>query len=101
HFRRFNQPPSAYVAQGMAQAMFILAAIEKAQSTATEDLIEAMEGLGFDTPKGQMIMRPEDHQALQPMYHVRNSGGQAGMQDMQLIREIKTQEIELTIRTEP
>lgn len=100
-FRRFNVPPSAYVAQGMAQALFITAAIEKAQSTQTEDLIEAMEGLGFDGPKGRMIMRPEDHQTLQPMYHMWMGLDSGGSPAMALIREIKAREIELPIRTHP
>ena len=30
-----------------------------------------MEGLSFDTPKGKMTFRPEDHQAMQSMYHFR------------------------------
>jgi ribosomal protein S18 acetylase RimI-like enzyme len=28
-----------------------------------------MEGMSFDTPKGKMTFRKEDHQALQSMYH--------------------------------
>ena len=36
--------------------------------TDTETLIKAMEGLSFDTPKGKMIFRAEDHQALQSMF---------------------------------
>jgi branched-chain amino acid transport system substrate-binding protein len=31
-------------------------------------LIPALEGLRFDGPKGEYYIRPEDHQALQPMY---------------------------------
>lgn len=49
--------------------MAVVTALEKAQSTDTEDLIEAMEGMEFMTPKGTMRFREEDHQALQPMYH--------------------------------
>ena len=30
-----------------------------------------MEGMSFDTPKGKMTFRKEDHQALQSMYHFR------------------------------
>ena len=29
-----------------------------------------MEGMSFETPKGTMTFRPEDHQALQEMYSV-------------------------------
>ena len=39
--------------------------------TDTEKLIAAMEGMSFDTPKGKMTFRKEDHQALQEMYHWR------------------------------
>ncbi|MCB1516012.1 MAG: ABC transporter permease, partial [Hyphomicrobiaceae bacterium] len=28
-----------------------------------------MEGMSWETPKGTMTFRPEDHQALQNMYH--------------------------------
>ena len=34
-----------------------------------EDLIAAFEGLVFQTPKGEMEIRAEDHQTLQDMYH--------------------------------
>ena len=50
--------------------MSAVAAVTKAKSTDTEKLIAAMEGLEFDTPKGKMIFRKEDHQALQSMYHL-------------------------------
>src|SRR5690606_25591179 len=99
HLRRFNSPPSAYVAQGMAEALFIVAALEKAGSTDTEALIEAMEGLSFLAPKGRLVMRPEDHQALQPMFHLRIAP-EAGRSPL-LVREIRAREIELPIRNRP
>jgi branched-chain amino acid transport system substrate-binding protein len=51
--------------------MAVVTAVEKAKSTDTEKLIAAMEGMEFDTPKGKMVFRKEDHQALQSMYHFR------------------------------
>jgi branched-chain amino acid transport system substrate-binding protein len=48
--------------------MASITAFEKAKSTDTEKLIAAMEGLEFMTPKGKMVFRKEDHQALQSMY---------------------------------
>lgn len=30
-----------------------------------------MEGMSFETPKGKMTFRKEDHQALQPMYSIK------------------------------
>lgn len=49
--------------------MAIVAGFEAAESWDTETLISAFEGLTFGTPKGEMTFRPEDHQALQSMYH--------------------------------
>ncbi|MCQ4320112.1 substrate-binding domain-containing protein [Stutzerimonas stutzeri] len=70
HFERYNAAPDFFTAQGFAQAVAITAAIRKAGgSTDTEDLIKALEGLTFDTPKGEMEIRAEDHQAMQDMYH--------------------------------
>jgi branched-chain amino acid transport system substrate-binding protein len=72
HMERFNAAPDFFTAQGFAQAMAITAAIRDADgSTDTEDLIDAFEGLVFETPKGKMVLRDEDHQALQEMYHFR------------------------------
>ena len=49
--------------------MAVVAALEKTGGkTDTETLIPAMEGMNFETPKGKMIFRKEDHQALQSMY---------------------------------
>ncbi|UZD66063.1 substrate-binding domain-containing protein [Marinobacter sp. AN1] len=70
HFDRHNAAPDFFTAQGFAQAMAITEAIRKAGgSTDTEDLIAAFEGLTFQTPKGEMEIRAEDHQAMQDMYH--------------------------------
>ena len=70
HKKRFKgMPPDFFHAGGFSAAIFVAKAIEKAGSTDTEALIAAMEGLEWDTPKGKMIMRKEDHQALQSMFH--------------------------------
>ena len=70
HFDRHNSAPDFFTAQGFAQAMAITAAIRKSGgSTDAEDLIAAFEGLVFQTPKGEMEIRAEDHQAMQDMYH--------------------------------
>jgi branched-chain amino acid transport system substrate-binding protein len=70
HKKRFKgMPPDFFHCGGFAAAIFVAKAIEKAGSTDTEKLITAMEGLEWMTPKGKMIMRKEDHQALQSMFH--------------------------------
>jgi len=68
HVKRFNEPPDFFTCGGFAAAMAVVAGIQKAGGTDTEKLIAAMEGLEFQTPKGRMIFRKEDHQALQAMY---------------------------------
>lgn len=68
HGGRFKEPPDFFTCGGFAAAMAVVTAIEKAKSTDTEKLIATMEGMEFMTPKGRMIFRKEDHQALQSMY---------------------------------
>ncbi|MBR9863993.1 MAG: ABC transporter substrate-binding protein [Rhodobacteraceae bacterium] len=69
HQARFDGPPDFFTAGGMAAALAVVKAIETADSLETEDLIKAMEGMSWETPKGEMTFRPEDHQALQSMVH--------------------------------
>ncbi len=68
HEKRFKAPPDFFTCGGFAAAMAVVTAVEKAKSTDTETLISTMEGMAFETPKGKMIFRKEDHQALQAMY---------------------------------
>jgi branched-chain amino acid transport system substrate-binding protein len=69
HKKRFNAPPDFFTCGGMAAAMAVVEALTKTKgATDTEPLIAAMEGMSFDTPKGKMTFRKEDHQALQEMY---------------------------------
>jgi len=69
HQKRFDSPPDFFTAGGMAAALAVVKAIETAETLDTEGLIAAMEGMSWDTPKGKMTFRPEDHQALQDMLH--------------------------------
>jgi len=72
HQARFKAAPDFFTAQGFAQALAIVAALEKSGGDSdTEALLKAFRGLEFDTPKGKMRIRPEDGQALQSMYHFR------------------------------
>ena len=69
HEKRFSSPPDFFTAGGMAAALAVAQALETANSWDTETLISTMEGMSWETPKGTMTFRPEDHQALQNMYH--------------------------------
>jgi branched-chain amino acid transport system substrate-binding protein len=68
HQARFKSPPDFFTCGGFAAAMAVVQGITKAGSTETEALIKAMEGMSFQTPKGEMVFRKEDHQALQSMF---------------------------------
>ncbi|MBZ0129716.1 MAG: substrate-binding domain-containing protein [Rhodobacteraceae bacterium] len=69
HMKRFDSPPDFFTAGGMAAALAVVKALETAETIDTEGMIKAMEGMTWDTPKGPMTFRPEDHQALQSMVH--------------------------------
>lgn len=69
HQDRFDGPPDFFTAGGMAAAMAVVKALETAEEWETEALITAMEGMSWETPKGTMTFRPEDHQELQSMLH--------------------------------
>jgi branched-chain amino acid transport system substrate-binding protein len=99
HKRRFNAPPDFFTAGGFAAATAIVAAVEKAKSTDTEKLIAAMEGMDFDTPKGKMTFRMEDHQALQSMYAFKiRVDPNVAWGIPELTRELKIEDMEIPIR---
>ncbi|MEM3577484.1 MAG: ABC transporter substrate-binding protein [Candidatus Bathyarchaeia archaeon] len=60
--------PDLFVESAFAAGQAIVYAIQQAGTTNTETLISTLEGLNFTGPKGNMYIRPEDHQALQSMY---------------------------------
>ena len=94
-----GNPPDFFVAGGMAAGIAAVEAIKKAGGTDTEKLIAAMEGMSFETPKGTMTFRKEDHQAMQNMYQFRIKKAQANEWDLlELVREIPAKEIPLPIR---
>jgi len=100
HKKRFNgAPPDFFTAGGMSAGIAVVEAIKKAGGTDTEKLIAAMEGMTFDTPKGPMTFRKEDHQAMQTMYQFRIKKQQADEWDLlELVREIPAKELPLPIR---
>lgn len=70
HQSRFDTPPDFFTAGGFAAAGAIVKALEATNGdTDTETLISTMAGMSWDTPKGTMTFRPEDHQAMQDMFH--------------------------------
>jgi branched-chain amino acid transport system substrate-binding protein len=99
HTKRYKAPPDMFTAGGFAAASAVYAAINKAKSTDTEKLITAMEGMEFDTPKGKMNFRKEDHQAMQSMYQFRIKKDQKNEWDLlELVHEIPAREMPVPIK---
>jgi branched-chain amino acid transport system substrate-binding protein len=99
HQKRFNAPPDFFTAGGMAAASAVVAAVAKAGGTDAEKLIAAMEGLEFDTPKGKMSFRKEDHQAMQSMYHFKvKKDGKDQYDLLDLVQEIPASAIPVPIK---
>ena len=66
---RHGEPPDLFDADGMNAAILALEALRASGGdTSTDVLIEVMEGLEFEGPKGTIYVRPEDHVAIQDMY---------------------------------
>ena len=99
HQKRYKTPPDFFTAGGMSAGIAVVEALKKAGSTDTEKLIAAMEGLSFETPKGRMTFRKEDHQAMQSMYHFKiRVDPNVAWAIPQLVREIKPEEIKVPIK---
>jgi branched-chain amino acid transport system substrate-binding protein len=101
HQKRFGTPPDFFTAGGFAAAAAVLAAVKAAGSTDTEALIKAMEGLSFDTPKGKMTFRKEDHQALQEMYHFKVKANAQGNDLLDLVAVIPPADMPIPVRVKP
>jgi branched-chain amino acid transport system substrate-binding protein len=100
HYSQFKTPPDFFTAGGFSAAMAIVTALKKTNGeTGTDKLITAMEGMSFDTPKGKMTFRKEDHQAMQSMYHFKIKVDPAFAWGVpELVREIKPDEMQVPIR---
>jgi branched-chain amino acid transport system substrate-binding protein len=99
HQKRHKAPPDFFTAGGMAAGIAIVEGLKRAGSTDTEKLIAAMEGMSFETPKGTMTFRKEDHQAMQSMYHFKiKVDKDVAWAIPELVREIKPEEMKVPVR---
>lgn len=100
HYSEFKAPPDFFTAGGFSAAMALVTALKKTGGdTKTSTLIKTMEGMSFDTPKGTMTFRKEDHQAMQSMYHFKIKVDPAFAWGVpELVREIKPDEMQVPIR---
>lgn len=100
NIKRYKLPPELFGAGGFVTAAAIIDGIKKAGSTDTDKLIAAMEGMTFDTPKGKMTFRKEDHQAMQVQYQFRmkKAPGTSEWDVADLVREIPASEMPVPVK---
>lgn len=100
HYKEFKTPPDFFTAGGFSSAMALVTALKATGGdTNTNKLIKTMEGMSFETPKGKMTFRKEDHQAMQSMYHFKIKVDPAFAWGVpELVREIKPEEMQVPIR---
>ncbi len=100
HYSKYKAPPDFFTAGGMSAAIAVVEALKKTKGdTTTDRLITAMEGMSFETPKGKMTFRKEDHQAMQDMFHFRIKNDPAFAWGVpELVRVIKAEELAIPIR---
>src|SRR6478752_637394 len=100
HYKQFKAPPDFFTAGGMSAAIALVEAfLITGGDTTTEKLITTMEGMSFESPKGKMTFRKEDHQAMQSMYHFRIKADPAFAWGVpELVHEIKPEEMQVPIR---
>ena len=100
HYSKLKAPPDFFTAGGMSAAIAVVEALRKTKGdTNTDKLITAMEGMSFETPKGTMTFRKEDHQAMQDMFHFRIKNDPAFAWGVpELVRVIPASELQIPIR---
>ncbi len=100
HYSQFKAPPDFFTAGGFSAAMAVVTALKNSKGDASANtLIKTMEGMSFDTPKGKMTFRKEDHQAMQSMYHFKIKVDPAFAWGVpELVHEIKAEEMQIPIR---
>jgi branched-chain amino acid transport system substrate-binding protein len=100
HYSKFKTPPDFFTAGGMSAGIALVEALKKTGGdTNTEKLIKTMEGMSFDTPKGKMTFRKDDHQAMQSMYHFKIKADPAFAWGVpELVREIKPEEMNVPVK---
>src|SRR4051794_7166817 len=72
----YKTDPDLYGADSYGLIYAYKAAVEKAKSTDTDKVRDALRGLKWETPQGEKELRAGDHQAVQTMYVVQVKDGQ-------------------------
>jgi branched-chain amino acid transport system substrate-binding protein len=95
HIEEYNTPPDLWAAGGMMAAIMLVEGVRATEGDASaEALIDIYEDdFAFDGPKGEVIIRPHDHVALQNLYFVEvDNVTDPEMKFVELIQEFGPQE---------
>lgn len=100
HTKQYKAPPDMFTAGGMTAGIALVEALKKTGGDPKAAKLQgALKGLKFMSPKGEMFIRPQDHQAMQSMYHFRIKVDPAFEWGVpELVREIKPSEMNVPIR---
>nr|AGF93090.1 ABC branched-chain amino acid transporter substrate-binding protein [uncultured organism] len=63
-----SNAPELFGGVGFATAQFVVEGVRQAPSIAPDSLIATWEGMTLQTAYGETTIRPEDHQAMRPMF---------------------------------
>ncbi len=96
--RNDGVPPDFFTCGGMAAALAIVKALNSTDDWDTESLIKTMEGMSWETPKGPMTFRPQDHQALQDMFMYKMKVAEGEKYAVpEVVRVIKADEMDIPV----
>jgi branched-chain amino acid transport system substrate-binding protein len=96
--RNDGESPDFFTCGGMSAALAIVKALNTADNWDTDTLISTFEGMSWDTCKGPMTFRPQDHQALQDMFMYKmvvDEGAKYAVPEV--VRVIKADEMDIPI----
>lgn len=77
HLEENGAEPDLFSADGFVAAQMIVQAVREGGDD-VEAMIDALEGWSFESVKGEVTVREEDHALIQPMYQVALVEGDAG-----------------------
>lgn len=83
---KYDADPTDYEGETYTGMLAIFEAVKKAKSVAARDVAKAMSGLRFNSPFGEVHMRPQDHQLEMPNYLARVAE-KGGAVSIEVVRE--------------
>lgn len=84
---------------GFVAAQMIVHAIKKGGGDNVDKMISALEGWTFDSVKGSITVRAEDHAMIQPMFQAKLVKGSDGKWEPQLVKTIDAKTVAPPIAT--